>query len=155
MVRLRPGRLVRGRILGNVPGNGSVLVGLLLYILVAATPTLLVWVAVRLIPAAIARFLDLRAQRGRPPGPSLELVVGNLRRLRREVRGRPPTQVRHLALLAAYDDTLIQACRLVGVDAPLSAAMSDAERPFARLIAEAQLEEAGIALDPPGGAAAA
>ena len=137
-----------------MPGNGSVLAGLLLYILVAATPTLLVWVAVRLIPAAIARALDLRAQRRRPPGPSLESVVGNLRRLRREVRGRPPTQVRHLALLAAYDDTLVQACRLVGVDVPLSAA-TDAERPFARLVAEAQLEEAGIALDPPGGAAAA
>jgi hypothetical protein len=137
-----------------VPGNGSVLVGLLLYILVAAAPTLLVWVAVRLLPRAVAHLLDRRAQRRRPLGPSLESVVGNLRRLRCEVRGRPPTQVRHLALLAAYDDTLVQACRIVGVDAALSAA-TDAERPFARLLAEAQLEEAGIALDAPGGASAA
>jgi hypothetical protein len=136
-----------------VPGDGSVLVDLLLYILVAATPTLLVWVAVRWLPPAVGYFLDLRLQRRRPIGPSLESVVGNLRRLRREVRGRPPTQVRRLALLAAYDDTLVQACRIVGVDAPLMAA-TESERPFARLLTEAQLEDAGIALDPPSGAAA-
>jgi hypothetical protein len=56
-------------------------------------------------------------------------------------------------LLSAYDQTLVQACGIVGVDAPL-AETTDAERPFARLLTEAQLEEAGIALDPPGAAAA-
>jgi hypothetical protein len=136
-----------------VPGDGSVILDLLIYALVAATPTLMVWVAVRLIPPVIGHLLDLRLQRRHKPGPSLESVVGNLRRLRREVRGRHPTQVRHLALLAAYDDTLVQACKIVGVDAPLTEA-SEAERPFARLLTEAQLEEAGIALDPPGAAAA-
>ncbi len=136
-----------------MPGDGSVVLDLLIYALVAAAPTLLVWVAVRWLPLVIGLLLDLRLRRRRPPGPSLESVVGNLRRLRREVRGRPPTQVRHLALLSAYDDTLLQACRIVGVDAPLTGA-SEAERPFARLLTEAQLEEAGIALDPPGAAAA-
>jgi hypothetical protein len=136
-----------------VPGDGSVLLDLLIYILVAATPTLIFWVAVRVMPPAIGHLLDLRLQRRRPPGPSLESVVGNLRRLRREVRGRQPTQVRHLALLAAYDHTLMEACRIVGVDAPLTAA-TEAERPFARLLTEAQLEDAGIALDPPSAAAA-
>ena len=67
--------------------------------------------------------------------------------------GKHPTQVRHLALLSAYDQTLVQACDIVGVDAPLDGA-TEAERPFARLLTEAQLEEAGIALDPPGAAAA-
>jgi hypothetical protein len=136
-----------------VPGDGSVILELLIYALVAATPTLLVWVAVRWLPPAIGRLLDLRLQRRRPPGPSLETVVYHLRRLRREVRGKHPTQVRHLALLSAYDDTLVQACGIVGVDAPLKGA-TDSERPFARLLTEAQLEEAGIALDPPGAAAA-
>jgi hypothetical protein len=136
-----------------VPGDGSVVIDLLIYVLVAATPTLMVWVAVRVMPPVIGHVLDLRLQRRQRPGPTLESVVGNLRRLRREVRGRHPTQVRHLALLAAYDDTLVQACRIVGVDAPLTEA-TDAERPFARLLTEAQLEEAGIALDPPGAAAA-
>lgn len=136
-----------------MPGDGSVILELLIYALVAATPTLLVWVAVRWLPPVLGQLLDLRLRRRRPPGPSLESVVGNLRRLRREVRGKHPTQVRHLALLSAYDDTLVQACGIVGVDAPLEGT-SDAERPFARLLTEAQLEEAGIALDPPGAAAA-
>ncbi len=138
---------------GAVPGDGSVILDLLIYALVAAAPTIMIWVAVRVLPPAIGHILDLRLQRRQRPGPTLESVVGNLRRLRREVRGRHPTQVRHLALLAAYDDTLVQACRIVGVDAPLTEA-TDSERPFARLLTEAQLEDAGIALDPPGAAAA-
>jgi hypothetical protein len=136
-----------------VPGDGSVVLELLIYALVAATPTLLVWMAVRWLPPVIGHLLDLRLQRRRRTGPSLETVVGHLRRLRREVRGKHATQVRHLALLSAYDQTLVQACGIVGVDAPLAEA-TDAERPFARLLTEAQLEEAGIALDPPGAAAA-
>jgi hypothetical protein len=136
-----------------VPGDGSIAFELLIYALVAAAPTLLFWVAVRWLPPVVNHIIDLRAQRRRPPGPSLESVVGNLRRLRREVRGKHATQVRHLALLSAYDDTLVQACRIIGVDAPLTGA-TDAERPFARLLTEAQIEEAGIALDPPGSAAA-
>jgi hypothetical protein len=136
-----------------VPGDGSVVLDLLIYALVAATPTVMVWVAVRVMPRVIGHVLDLRLQRRRRPGPTLESVVGNLRRLRREVRGRHPTQVRHLALLAAYDHTLVQACQIVGVDAPLTDT-TEAERPFARLLTEAQLEDAGIALDPPSTAAA-
>jgi hypothetical protein len=136
-----------------VPGDGSVILELLIYALVAATPTLLVWTAVRWLPPVIGHLLDLRLQHCRRSGPSLETVVGHLRRLRREVRGKHATQVRHLALLSAYDQTLLQACGIVGVDAPLAEA-SDSERPFARLLTEAQLEEAGIALDPPGAAAA-
>ncbi|HEX3258125.1 MAG TPA: hypothetical protein VHS35_06390 [Pseudonocardia sp.] len=136
-----------------MPGDGSVVLELLIYVLVAATPTLMVWSAVRWLPPAIGHVLDLRLQRRRPTGPTLESVVGNLRRLRREVRGKHPTQVRHLALLSAYDQTLLQACGIVGVAAPLDGA-TEADRPFARLLTEAQLEEAGIALDPPGRAAA-
>lgn len=136
-----------------MPGDGAVILDLLIYALVAATPTLLLWVAVRWLPPAIGCLLDLRVRRRRPQGPTLESVVGNLRRLRREVRGKHPTQVRHLALLSAYDDTLVEACRMVGVDAPLAEA-GDSERPFARLLTEAQLEDAGIALDPPRPAAA-
>ena len=136
-----------------MPGDGSVVLELLIYVLVAATPTLMVWSAVRWLPPAIGHVLDLRLQRRRTTGPSLESVVGHLRRLRREVRGKHPTQVRHLALLSAYDQTLVQACGIVGVAAPLDGA-TESDRPFARLLTEAQLEEAGIALDPPGRAAA-
>jgi hypothetical protein len=132
----------------GVTGDRPVLLGLLLYLLLAATPTILFWVASRLVPAVLDRMAE-RRHRGEPAGPALECVVANLRRLRREVRARSqPTQVRRVALLAAYDDTLLQACGLVDVDAPLASAAGP-DRPFARLLTEAALEDAGIALDPP------
>ncbi|MEJ3653704.1 hypothetical protein WEH80_12040 [Actinomycetes bacterium KLBMP 9759] len=135
-------------------GDRPAIVGLLLYLLVAVTPTVLFWMLLRALPAAVTSMLDRRKRRRPSCGPSLESVVGNLRRLRREVRGKPQaTQVRRVALLAAYDDTLIDACRLVQVDAPLVSATA-ADRPFARLLTEAALEAAGIALDPPSRGAA-
>lgn len=136
-------------------GDRPVIVGLVLYVLVAATPTVVFWVALRLLPAAVASWSERRRRRRRPPGPAFESVVANLRRLRREVRrGAQRNQVRRVALQAAYDDTLLECCRLVDVDAPLAGA-DGRERPFARLLTEAALEDAGIALDPPGGGAAA
>jgi hypothetical protein len=145
----------RGRRVHNVTGDRPVLMGLLLYLLVATMPTLGFWVVLRLFPAAVRWVEKQRASRRVPPAPRLESVVSDLRRLRREVRGRPqPTQVRRVALIAAYDDTLIEVCRLVGVDAPLESSVGP-DRAFARLLTEAELENAGIALDPPGGAAAA
>ena len=134
--------------------TGPVLLGMLLYVLVAAAPTLMFWVALRLIPAAIDRAAERRRVRRHSLGPSLESVVATLRRLRREMRcGNPPTQVRRLALLDAYDETLLHVCRIVGVDAALEGA-SPSDRPFARLLTEAALEAAGVALDPPARGAA-
>ena len=127
------------------------LVNLLIYLLIASGPTVLMWMLLRTLPAAVERIDDWRARRHVRPGPCLEASVANLRRLRREMRGgAQPTQLRRVALLAAYDDTLLEVCGIVGVDAPLgSAAASD--RAFARLLTEAELEEAGIAIDPPTG----
>lgn len=130
-------------------GDRPVLLGLLLYLLVAATPTVLFWVALRLVPAALMAWFGRRRRRDAPAGPSLESAVANLRRLRREVcRGCYRTQVRRMAVQSAYDDTLLECCRLVAVDAPLATA-DDRDRPFARLLTEAALENAGITLDPP------
>jgi hypothetical protein len=172
MRRGRPLHAETGRIPRATGGNGSraappggyhpemagdrpVLLGLFLYVLVAATPTVLFWAALRLLPAAVTAWAERRRRRDLRAGPTLESVVANLRRLRREVRcGGYRTQVRRVALQAAYDDTLLECCRLVDVDAPLAAA-DVSERPFARLLTEAALENAGIALDPPGGGAAA
>jgi hypothetical protein len=76
-------------------------------------------------------------------------VVADLRRLHRRVRDcRPPTRVRTVALLAAYDDALLEACAMVEVEAPLATA-TGCDRAFARMLTEAALEDAGIALDPP------
>jgi hypothetical protein len=130
-------------------GDRPVLVGLLLYVAIAVAPTVLVWLGVRILPAAVTSFWERRRHADLPSGPCLESVVGNLRRLHRQVRDcRPPTMVRTVALLAAYDETLLEACTMVGVDAPLAAAAGH-DRAFARLLTEAALENAGIALDPP------
>jgi hypothetical protein len=137
-------------------GDRPVLLGLLLYLLVAAAPTVLFWVALRLVPAAVTACVERRRRRRRvSTGPALESVVADLRRLRREVCcGTHRTQVRRVALQAAYDDTLLECCRLVRVEAPLADAQGR-ERAFARLLTEAALEDAGIPLDPPGGGASA
>ncbi len=136
-------------------GDRPVLLGLFLYVLVAATPTVLFWAALRLLPAAVTAWVERRRRRDLPEGPALESVVANLRRLRREVCcGAQRNYVRRTALQAANDETLLECCRLVDVDAPLACA-DDRERDFARLLTEAVLEDAGIALDPPGGGSAA
>jgi hypothetical protein len=130
-------------------GGRPVVEGLLLYIAIAVAPTVVVWLGVRLLPAVVTSFLERRRRTDLPVGPSLESVVADLRRLHRKVRDcRPPTRVRTVALLAAYDDTLLEACAMVGVDTPLATA-SARDRAFARMLTEVALENAGIALDPP------
>lgn len=138
-------------------GDRSALMGLLLYLLVAVAPTVAFWIALRVIPAAWARIEERGARRREVLGPSLQQVVADVRRLRRELRGRPATtHVRRVALLAAYDDALLDACRVAGIPDPPLAGAETPDRPFARLLTEAALEEAGIALDPPcGGSQAA
>lgn len=130
-------------------GGRPVVEGLLLYVAIAVAPTVIVWLGVRLLPALVTSWLERRRRADRAPGPSLEAVVANLRRLHRQVRDcRPPTRVRTVALLAAYDDTLLEVCAMVDVDAPLATACGS-DRAFARMLTEAELEDAGIALDPP------
>jgi hypothetical protein len=132
----------------SMAGDRPVLLGLILYLLVATTPTVAFWVVLRLLPAAVSNIAERRRRRRAPAGPALESVVANLRRLRREVCcGCYRTQVRRMAVEAAYDDTLLECCRLVDIDAPLATADAG-DRPYARLLTEAALENAGIALDP-------
>lgn len=136
-------------------GDRPVLLGLLLYLLVAVAPTLVFWAAVRLFPPAVAALAERRSRPPRPSSRPLETLVATLRRLRREIRLHPPTtQVRRVALQGAYDETLLEVCAAVGVEAPLADALPS-ERALARLLTEAALEDAGIALDPPTGDTAA
>ncbi|TQM46206.1 hypothetical protein [Pseudonocardia cypriaca] len=130
-------------------GDRPVVLGLLLYTAIAVAPTLTVWLAVRVLPAAVTSFWERRRRTGPRPGQCLEALVANLRRLRRQLLDcRPPTKVRTVALLGAYDDTLLEVCAMVDVDAPLATA-TGSDRALARLLTEAALEDAGIALDPP------
>lgn len=120
---------------------------------VVGTPVLLYLVGCRLLPAVVGGLTEWhrkRRARQRPARPSVESAVVNLRRLRRELRaGQQPNHVRHVALQQAYDATLIQVCGYVEVDAPLAVAVGG-DRPFARLVTESALEQAGVALDPRG-----
>ena len=136
-----------------MPGDRPALLGLLIYLLIAVAPTLLLRVVLRLLPAAVGR---VRRRPAPPPSrPDLVAEIGHLRRLRREVRARTsPNRVRRVALLAAYDETLLAVCDLVAVDAPLRTA-AGRDRAFARLQTEAALEGAGIVIDPPADGAAA
>lgn len=155
-----------------------ILVGVLLYLVAVAGPALVIWAAVRLVPVVFAllfgwlhrlaarspspgmpsaRRLSLRAQ-GRPgrepSAASFEQTVRDLHRLRAELLGPPQgTNVRRVALLAAYDDVLLTLCRQVGIDPGLDGApvrgATEAERAFLRLQTEAAVEAAGVVLDPP------
>ena len=54
--------------------------------------------------------------------------------------------VQRRAILAAYDDVLMDACRALGVDTDLDAMNDDLDREGERLRTEVQLERAGIDL---------
>ncbi|GAA3220892.1 hypothetical protein GCM10017691_05480 [Pseudonocardia petroleophila] len=130
----------------------------MILLLVAVTPTLVFWAALRLVPRAVSAVQERLQERRRraAPGPSLERAVADVRRLRREIRaGRPTSRVRQVALLWAYDDVLLQVCAIVGVAEPPLATAAETDRAFARLLTEAALEQAGVALDPPRGDTAA
>ncbi|TCK26594.1 hypothetical protein [Pseudonocardia endophytica] len=143
--------------------DGSVLTGVLLFAAIAFGPAVGLWTLLRL--PRVVRWVWERVRpepAPRPSGLPLESLVADLRRLHREICGpAPPTRVRRTALLAAYDDVLLSVCRAVGVsDPPLGAAVAaggtagalDPDRGLARLRAEAAVQEAGIALDPPAAA---
>ena len=134
-------------------GDRPVLLGLVLYALTGIAPVLVLWLALRVLPGVVTAFWERGRRRVEPPsGPGLECVVADLRRLHRQLReGQQPSRVRTVAVRAAYDDALLQACAMVGVDAPLAAERTTTapDRAFARLLTEAALEAAGIALDPP------
>jgi hypothetical protein len=103
-------------------GERPVLLGLLRYFLIAAAPTLLFWAALRVLPAVAG-------------------AVGERRR-RRDASSR--------SALAATDviEAQVANLRRLRRDAPIVHG-SGGDRAFARLITEAALEGAGIALDPP------
>jgi hypothetical protein len=81
-----------------------------------------------------------------PSGRPLEQLVADLRRLRTAVENDQHRSVtRQLGNQLAYDQVLIQLCRMTGVDQKL-AKLSGHEKNVERLRAEAELERAGIVL---------
>lgn len=130
-----------------MPGERPVLVGLLLYLLIAVTPTVLFWLCVRVVPQVGSRVIERRrSRRSPPPGPPLERAVTDVRRLRAELCRPGRNQVRRVATREAYDDALAELCRILDVAVP---DLDGRDRAYARLVAEAAVEDAGVALDPP------
>lgn len=130
-------------------GERPVVTGILTYLLVAVAPTLLFWVALRASPAVSAVVAQWRSdRRPRPAGPSLERAVADVRRLRAQLRGPGRSRVRRVATRLAYDDALVALCGILDVAVP---DLDGPDRAFARLAAEAAVEAAGVAIDPPEG----
>ena len=81
-------------------------------------------------------------------GMPIERIAADLRRIRpqalRPVSGTP--YVRRLAIVAAYDDALLDACRALGVSTELDRITDALERESERLRAEHELEKAGVDL---------
>jgi hypothetical protein len=83
-----------------------------------------------------------------PLGMPIERISADLRRIRvralAQAEGKPMVQRR--AILAAYDDALMDACRALGVETDLDVLNDDLDREGERLRTEVQLERAGIDL---------
>ena len=83
-----------------------------------------------------------------PLGMPIERISADLRRIRAralaQAEGMPLVQRR--AILAAYDDALLDACRALGVHTDLEAMNDDLDRESERLRTEVQLERSGIVL---------
>jgi hypothetical protein len=103
----------------------------------------------------IARWLHLRWERqraARRPEPwrrPLQVVAADVRRLGRQlslVPGGAP-MARRRALIAAYEDVLVEAAVLLDIPNDLRTAPSGPVRDAARLRLLADLEEAGLAVD--------
>jgi hypothetical protein len=108
----------------------------------------------RLATWAVAAGRGLRLVPPVPPAPEgmpIERIASDLRRIRPEARlqasGTP--MVRRRAVVAAYDEALVDACHALGVSTELDRITDDLERESERLRTEAELERAGIDLGPP------
>ncbi|WP_236830597.1 hypothetical protein [Blastococcus sp. KM273128] len=99
---------------------------------------------IRMIEAWSAR--RHAARHSAPPGRSLQVVAADLRRLGRQVAMVPAgmSMVRRRALLAAYDDVLIEAAGMLGVASGLEEVPEGRAREVERLRVAAELRAAGL-----------
>jgi hypothetical protein len=83
-----------------------------------------------------------------PAGMPIERIAADLRRIRPEARrqaaGMP--MARRRAIVAAYDEALLDACRALGVPTDLDRICDALERESERLRTEAELQRAGVDL---------
>jgi len=129
-----------------------ILLGALWYLLVAFSPLVLLYLGLKgyRLYEAIKDRRAVRRRAREPQGPPLERLVADLRRLRAELIGDPPTNnVRRRALFMAYDSVLVDLCARMGIPTELDSDKPDPERELERLLAESAIQEAGVSLHVP------
>lgn len=98
----------------------------------------------------VARFLKVvKSPAPTPAGMPIERIAADLRRIRPQAvaptAGMP--MARRRAIVAAYDEALLDACRALDVHTDLGLVTDALERESERLRTEAELERAGVAFD--------
>lgn len=104
-----------------------------------------------------SRYRDRAARAGRAlhlvgppppalPGPPLQQVAADIRRIRAQLDGAQPgvPVARRRGWLAAYDDVLVQACRALALQENLRTFPEGGERTLERERVERMLTDAGV-----------
>lgn len=117
---------------------------MLLYLLIAITPTAACWALLRL-PRLMSRF---RRQHEVAASPPIERIAADLRRVHRILTGYGPgtPMVRRAGALRAYDCLLMQACRAVDVPHRLDQVPTGTPLEIERLRVEQSLMSAGLVI---------
>lgn len=123
---------------------GTPVVNMLLYAVISLIPTA-VCGAFLWLPRLIERF---RRQKPTAPGPPIEKLAADLRRVHRILVCYEPgtPRVRRLGTLQAYDQLLILACQAVEVDHRIDKLPPGTDLELERLRVEERLREAGLAI---------
>jgi len=124
--------------------------------LAAALPVATVWLILHIGQVAERvvvlgrRWRLLPREKPRTYERPVELLAADLRRLGTAIRTMPygTTQTRRKALLLAYDDTLIAACRALDLPQALGELPLGVDRELERLRVEVSLESAGLRFRP-------
>lgn len=128
----------------------DVLAGVLGFVAVALVPTVAFWLALRVPPLvrALARRLRRPSPVSPPPGPPIEQLAADLRRVHRLLTQMPPgaSYARRRGAEQAYEDLLRQAARRLGVAERLSDAGDRMDRELERLRVEAALLDVGLVI---------
>lgn len=128
--------------------------GVLFLALITACLVLALWLlahAAQIVELAVRGAQAVHLVKAPPPAPvgmPIERIAADLRRIRVQARtqstGMP--MARRRAIVAAYDDALLDACRALDVPTELDRISDDLERESERLRTEAELERAGVDL---------
>lgn len=127
---------------------GLPIANLLLYAVVAMTPVVVLW-AIFNGPRLVGRLARrIRRPAPVPPGPPIERLVADLRRVHRVLTEFEPGTpvVRRRAARQAYDALLVQACEAVDVRHRFGQLPEGIDREIERLRVEEALRSAGLAV---------